>query len=303
MNPRDRAASIKQRLLNGRPASEDFNTTLTRYGGARLLYRLSVSPHRERFVLKGAVLFSLWSGTPHRATRDVDLLGFGDPAIGAIEAIFRELCDVEADDGLAFSRDSVKGEEIRGGQEYDGVRLRLEARLGQARIRLQVDVGFGDAVVPAPELIEVPSLDGLPAARLRAYPRDAVIAEKLHALVVLRMANTRMKDFYDLWSLAQQYEFDADQLANSIAATFERRRTEVPAELPIGLSPAFADDAEKAAQWRAFVQRTGATDAPEIADALAVLRAFLLPVLQRARTRDGAPERWAAGGPWRRGRS
>ena len=166
-----------------------------------------------------------------------------------------------------------------------------------------VDVGFGDAVVPAPELIEIPALAGLPRARLRAYPREAVIAEKLHALVIFRLANARMKDFYDIWSLAQRYEVGADQLANSIAATFERRRTEVPVELPIGLSAAFAEDAQMAAQWRAFVLRTGARDAPPIADALAVLRAFLLPVMQRTRTRDGAPESWAAGGLWRRGRS
>ena len=245
---RERAASIRQRLLNARPVSEDFNTTLTRYAGARLLYRLSVSPHAERFVLKGAVLFSLWSDAPHRATRDVDLLGFGDPAIAGIESVFRDVCVIETDDGLEFARDSVRGEEIRSAAEYDGVRLRMDARLAQARIRVQVDVGFGDAVVPAPELIEVPALAGLPPARLRAYPREAVIAEKLHAIVLLRLANTRMKDLYAIWSLAQRFEFDAGRLAESIAATFARRRTEVPDDVPIGLSSAFADDADKGAQ-------------------------------------------------------
>jgi len=296
---RDRAASIRQRLLNSRPANEDFNTTLTRYAGARLLYRLSVSPHAERFVLKGAVLFSLWSDAPHRATRDVDLLGFGDPAVAAMEAVFHDVCAIEADDGLEFARDSVRGEEIRSAAESDGVRLRLDARLAQARIRIQVDVGFGDAVVPAPELIEVPALDGLPPARLRAYPREAVIAEKLHALVILRLANTRMKDLYDIWSLAQRFEFAADRLAESIAATFARRRTEVPDGVPIGLSSAFADNAEKAAQWRAFVQRSGVSDARELAAVQADLRAFLVPAMQRARTTGGANRAWAAGGPWR----
>lgn len=296
---RDRAASIRQRLLNSRPANEDFNTTLTRYAGARLLYRLSVSQHVERFVLKGAVLFSLWSDAPHRATRDVDLLGFGDPAVAAMEAVFRDVCAVEADDGLEFAGDSVRGEEIRSAAEYDGVRLRLDARLAQARIRVQVDVGFGDAVVPAPELIEVPALAGLPPARLRAYPREAVIAEKLHALVILRLANTRMKDIYDIWSLAQRFEFDAVRLAESIAATFARRRTEVPDDVPIGLSFAFAHDTEKAAQWHAFVQRSGALDARELADVLADLRAFLVPVMHRVRTPSGTNSSWAPGGSWR----
>jgi predicted nucleotidyltransferase component of viral defense system len=296
---RDRAASVRQRLLDrARAAGEDFNLTLTRYAGARLLYRLSVSPHRERFLLKGATLFALWDDSSHRVTRDLDLLGFGDPAVASMEAVFSELCAIEADDGLEFRAESVQGQEIRGGQEYDGVRVRLEARLGQARIRLQVDVGFGDAVVPPPEMIEVVALEGLPSARLRAYPREAVIAEKLHALVVLGIANTRMKDLYDLWSLAQRFEFDAGRLADSIAATFERRRTDVPNELPVGLSPAFAGDAEKIAQWRAFVRRTGATSAPELADAIARLRAFLMPAMGRARTRDGNAERWSAGGSW-----
>jgi predicted nucleotidyltransferase component of viral defense system len=296
---RDRAASIRQRLLNARQASEDFNTTLTRYAGARLLYRLSISPHAERFVLKGAVLFSLWSNAPHRATRDVDLLGFGDPAVAEIESVFRDVCAIEADDGLEFARESVRGEEIRSAAEYDGVRLRMDSRLAQARIRVQVDVGFGDAVVPAPELIEVPALAGLPPARLRAYPREAVIAEKLHAVVLLRLANTRMKDLYDIWSLAQRFEFDADRLAESIAATFGRRRTEVPAEVPIGLSSAFADDAEKATQWRAFVQRSGASSARELSEVLEELRAFLAPVMQRIRARSGANLTWVPGGSWR----
>ena len=296
---RDRAASVRQRLLDrARAAGEDFNLTLTRYTGARLLYRLSVSPHREQFLLKGATLFALWDDSPHRVTRDLDLLGFGDPAVASMEAVFSELCAIEADDGLEFRAESVQGQEIRGGQGYDGVRVRLEARLGQARIRLQVDVGFGDAVVPPPEMIEVVALEGLPPARLRAYPREAVIAEKLHALVVLGIANTRMKDLYDLWSLAQRFEFDASRLADSIAATFERRRTEVPNELPIGLSPAFAGDAEKIAQWRAFVRRTGATAAPDLAEAIARLRAFLMPAMGRARTRDGSAQRWPAGGSW-----
>jgi predicted nucleotidyltransferase component of viral defense system len=296
---RDRAASIRQRLLNSRSANEDFNTTLTRYVGARLLYRLSVSPHAERFVLKGAVLFSLWSDAPHRATRDVDLLGFGDPAVAAMEAVFRDVCAIEADDGLEFARDSVRGEEIRSAAEYDGVRLRVDARLAQARIGLQVDVGFGDAVVPAPELIEVPALAGLPPARLRAYPREAVIAEKLHTVVLLRMANTRMKDLYDIWSLAQRFEFDADRLAESIAATFARRRTNMPEEVPIGLSSAFADEAGKAEQWRAFVQRSGASEARELIEVIANLRAFLVPVMQRTRSSSDARPTWAPGGPWR----
>jgi hypothetical protein len=200
---KDVAASVRQRLLNlSRERGEDFQLTLIYYALERLLYRLSRSAARERFVLKGAMLFSVWSGAPHRATRDLDLLGKGPNDVGVLVKDFQEICwtPVE-DDGLKFLAESVTGEEIRDGKEYEGVRLSFEARLGVARIPIQVDIGFGDVVLPKPVSLEYPTLLDFPAPRLLAYPRETVIAERFQSMVELGIANSRTKDFFDLWSL------------------------------------------------------------------------------------------------------
>ena len=197
--PRNLAASVRQRLLNrARERGEDFNYLLTRYANERLLFRLAESAHRDQFVLKGATLFELWHDAVHRATRDVDLLGFGEPALERMRAIFRELCIVDVEpDGLCFLETSVRAERIHDGQEYGGVRVRLAADLDGARITLQLDIGFGDAVTPGVVEAKFPTLLDFPAPRLRTYPRETVVAEKFEAVVRLGIANTRMKDFYD----------------------------------------------------------------------------------------------------------
>jgi predicted nucleotidyltransferase component of viral defense system len=199
-------ASVRARLMNlARQGREDFGEVLSRYARERLLYRLSASDYRERFVLKGALLFSYWAGAPHRPTRDLDLLGRGEPDMALLEEAFRDICRAEVEpDGLAFLEDSVRGERIKEEEEYEGVRLRLTAALGNARIPLQVDVGFGDAVVPAPEEVAFPTLLGMPAPQLKAYRRETVVAEKFEAMVKLGMLNSRMKDFYDVWELSQK---------------------------------------------------------------------------------------------------
>ena len=197
---RNVAASIRARLKQQADASkQDFNLTLTRYGLERLLYRLSVSPHAPGFLLKGALLFSLWYDHPHRPTRDADLLGFGPSDIGSVVAAFVQICQVEVDDGIVFDPASVKGSEIRKDAGYGGVRVDIQARLDGARIALQVDVGFGDAVTPAPQAVSYPVLlHDMPAPRLRAYPKYTVVAEKFHAICLLGMVNTRLKDYFDL---------------------------------------------------------------------------------------------------------
>ena len=208
--PWNLAASVRQRLLNrARERSEDFNHLLTRYANERLLFRLAESAHRDEFVLKGATLFELWHDAVYRATRDVDLLGFGEPAVERVQAVFRELCAVDVEpDGLRFLEGSVRAERIRDAQEYGGVRVRLTADLDGARIALQVDIGFGDIVTPGVVEAEFPTLLDFPAPRLRTYPRETVVAEKFEAVVRLGIANTRMKDFYDLWAMATTFAFD-----------------------------------------------------------------------------------------------
>lgn len=253
----NRAASIRARLKNRADAEkQDFDLVLTRFGLERLLYRLSVSRHAPSYLLKGALLFALWYDAPLRPTRDADLLGFGPDDVESARAVFREICAIEADDGIVFDAGSVRAERIRKEAGYGGVRVVLRATLEGARISLQVDIGFGDVVTPAPEAIAYPVLlDDLPAPGLKAYPKATVVAEKFQALCALGMANTRMKDYFDLWVLLRANDLDDPELARAIRATFVRRRTPMPNGIPAGLSDAFAADAGKRTQWRAFVGR------------------------------------------------
>lgn len=273
---------------------------LTRYGIERMLYRLAQISDGSRFVLKGAVLFYVWDGAPHRPTRDLDLLGQGIGTAEALIPIFRAACDVAVEpDGLVFDADSVATEPIRETQEYGGVRLTLLARLGAARIPLQVDIGFGDAITPAPEVIAFPTLLDFPAPHIRVYPPETVVAEKLQAMVALGMANSRMKDFYDLWTLAETREFDGGMLVQAIAATFARRGTPLPVDEPTALSVVFAADLDKQTQWRAFLRRSGFEDAPaSLGQVTEQLGVFLIPLLQTARGSVPFGERWLPRSGW-----
>jgi hypothetical protein len=279
-NPKNTAASVRQRLLNlSRQSGEEFQRLLTRYAVERLLDRLSRSDHAPRFVLKGAVLFTLWTGELHRPTRDLDLLGFGERSPEGLSGVFRSLCELEVpDDGLLFTAATVAVEPIREEQEYGGQRVKLEARLGQARIDLQVDVGFGDAITPKAEAVEYPTLLGMNPPRLRAYPRETVVAEKLEALAKLGMVNSRMKDFFDLAILARSFPFVGSVLRDAIAATFQRRGTVIPTELPIALTDSFAKDEVKLTQWKAFISRNGLEGkAGELGQVVGELAKFLGP--------------------------
>jgi predicted nucleotidyltransferase component of viral defense system len=279
--PRDIGASVRQRLLNlARARGQPLEPLLTRYALERLLHRLSLSPHRERFVLKGAMLLITWFDEPHRATRDVDLLGFGDPAHEVLLVSFREVMRIEIDDGLRFDAEGLRIEAIREELEYGGSRLRTTASLAGARIPITIDIGFGDAVEPGIEDIDLPVLLDMPSPRLRAYPPETVIAEKVHAMVVLGLANSRMKDYYDVWMLLTTVEIAEDRLQRAIEATFKRRGTEVPKTLPEGLSDAFAADADKLRQWDAFTGNLVGT-VPALGQLVTRLRATLAPEFER----------------------
>jgi hypothetical protein len=252
---------------------------LTRFALERLLYRLSVSRYREQFLLKGALLFDLWFDEPHRPTRDADFLAFGLPDLSAMATTFREICALEAEDGIAFDPTSVEAQEIRKEANYAGIRITLTGSLDRARCPVQADIGFGDAVTPAPEETDYPVLlNDLPTPRLRVYPRYTVIAEKYHAIASLGIANSRMKDFFDLWVLTRQSKLDSTILRRAIAATFVRRGTELPTNSPVGLSDEFAADGAKQIQWRAFAARNKLA-APELQVVVPHLRRFLQSVL------------------------
>ncbi|MFT3813443.1 MAG: nucleotidyl transferase AbiEii/AbiGii toxin family protein [Acidovorax sp.] len=277
------AASIRARLLNvAKAQGVDFNQVLVRFALERILYRLTQSPHADRFLLKGALLFTLWYDMPHRATRDADLLGFGASDLESVAQVFREIAAVAVDDGIVFDPVSVSVEEIRKEAGYGGVRVVIAGELAKARCKTQIDVGFGDAVTPGPVDSVYPVLLGdMPAPRLRAYPTYTVVAEKLHAIALLGMTNSRVKDYFDLSVLLQRETFDADLLAQAIKATFERRGMAVPTELPVGLTDEFTHDASRQALWQAFV-RKNELDPESLATIVARLRLGLESMLKQA---------------------
>ncbi len=299
------AASVRNRLLElARKRGEDFQLILTRYGLERLLYRLSQSEYCDRFILKGAMLFTLWSNHAHRPTRDVDFLGFGDSDEATLQETFRNLCNVPVeDDGLVFLADSVKVELIRDATEYGGIRVTLVGDLAGARIPIQADIGFGDVVTPEPEQIEYPTMLEYPTPCLRAYPRETVVTEKYQALINLGIANSRMKDFYDLWIMAHQFDFDGLTLSEAIRNTLARRQTPLPAQMPTGLSSAFYSDKQKNLQWSAFLRKgmLPATSAPpSLEEVCHLLETFLMPPTQALKNNRTFTNRWQPGGPWKR---
>ena len=275
-------ASVRARLLNLAKASgQSFDLVLTRFALERLLFRLGQSPHADRFVLKGAMLLMTWFDDPYRGTRDLDLLGFGDPDPDAMLAAFREIVAQEARDGVQFDVDALRVDRIREELEYGGLRLRTTAEISGARINVTIDIGFGDAIEPGVEVIDYPSMLDLPAARLRAYARETVIPEKFQAMVTLGRTNSRMKDFYNIWILSRSFVFDDDRLPRAIAATFARRTTPIPGERPDALSPSFAADAQKQQHWRAFIKDV-ALNPGELTAVIEELAAFLMPQARRA---------------------
>lgn len=281
-------ASIHARLLNRAKArGEDLNLILTRYALERFLYRLSLAPAREIYWLKGAMLFDLWFDVPHRPTRDADFLGFGPIDSEALAGTVREICDIAVDDGMVYDPESITVEEIREDARYGGLRVRLLGRLGNARCTVQLDVGYGDAVTPGPEEAVYPTLlDDQPRPRLRVYPRAVVVAEKLEAIVSLGMANSRMKDYFDLHALAHDGVQDNQLLSDAIAATFQRRGTDVPVEVPLGLSDEFARNVAKRIQWKAFLGKNR-LEAPTLEEVIKEVRRFVAEPLALARQSSG----------------
>lgn len=273
---RNMGASVRARLLKlSRERNQPFELLLTRYVLERLLYRLSTTKHCDRFVLKGAMLMTAWFDVPFRPTRDLDLLGFGDDDPGAMLAVFREIFAVDMNDGVQFDVAGLTIDNIRDEAEYGGLRLKTYAMIAEARVRVTVDIGFGDAVDPEIAELELPVLLDLPSPRLRAYPRETVIAEKFQAMVMLGRANSRMKDFYDVWLLSRTYEFDGESLARAIAATFKRRKTPIPEELPDALTPAFVGDTAKQQQWASFIEAIDA-EPVSLAQVVSDLADFLM---------------------------
>lgn len=277
---KDLAASVRARLLNiAKSEGSDFNQLLVRYALERFLYRLSQSPHADRFLLKGALLFTLWYDMPHRPTRDADLLGFGPSDLQSISQTFREIASITVDDGISFDPESVTADDIRKEAGYAGARVVITGELAKARCKTQIDIGFGDAVTPGPVQSEYPVLlEDFPAPRLRTYPVYTVISEKLHAIALLGMTNSRVKDYLDLWVILDRESLNMNTLAQAISATFTRRDMAVPTDLPMGLSDEFAADPSRQALWAAFIRKNDLAMIP-LADVVTRIRTALEPAM------------------------
>ena len=284
------AASVRDRLLNQSRKADGgsgFNRLLVQYVIERFLYRMSLSKARDRFILKGAVLFVLWSPSPLRTTGDLDLLGLGANDTDTIGKLFVNICREDVpDDGLVFDHDAIKVESMRAEEQYPGVRVRLAATLGTAKIPFQVDIGFGDVIHPGPDEIEYPRLlTEFPPARLRAYPPETVIAEKLEAMVRFDELTSRLKDHYDMWAISHTFGFEMSTLSAAVMKTFERRKMTLPPSLPAPLSLEFASLPAKRQQWQAFLKLASPTLVPPVFEKLEVeLTAFIGPVLAAVRS-------------------
>lgn len=278
-------ASVRQRLLILRDKTgEDFSALLTQFAIERFLYRLSQSSLSDRFVLKGAMLFRVWSGSLHRPTKDVDLLGFGEPTPDSVTAMVSQIIATPVeDDGITFDAATIQAEEIRENDDYGGIRATFTATLDKAIVPLQVDVGFGDAITPEAEQHTYPVLVGMAAPKLRMYPVETVIAEKLEAAIKLGMINSRMKDFYDLLVIFRRFPYDDSMLARAIAETFARRGTPLPRNVPPGLSDEFGSDPAANRRWREFLTRLQLTNEPNnFAEVVRTVRNLLWPTIMAA---------------------
>lgn len=277
---KNQVASVQARLLNiAKAQGREYGQVLTKFALERLLYRLSQSKHSDDFLLKGALLFDLWFGVPLRPTRDIDLLGFGLAELPHVIGVFEDLCRIDARDAMVFLANSIRAEEIRKEANYAGIRVSMLALLGNARTAVQVDIGYGDAVTPAPETATYPVLlDEFPAPVLRTYPRYTVIAEKVETIATLGIANSRMKDYFDLWVLQQHGEFDPALLRTAIVATFTRRGRSLPSALPVGLSAEFVSDPQKQRQWQAFLKKNH-LEPTELGTVIEALQAWLTPLI------------------------
>lgn len=297
---RNVAASVRQRLKNVAKASgRPYQEVLQYFAMERFLHRLSVSPYRDQFILKGALMFNVWGAPASRPTRDIDLLGHMHNDVDAVMSVIRDICGEEVEpDGLIFDVDGLTGEVIKEQADYSGVRVTFLGFLENTRIRMQIDIGFGDVVEPASELTQYPTVLDLTSPRLRGYPRETVVAEKYEAMVTLGEMNSRMKDFFDLWLLTHQFEFDGTLLATAVSRTFANRQTVVRRE-PIALSREFADNSAKQTQWRAFLRKSKIETAPtDLAEVIAPIREFLQPLTEALVANLPFNGHWKPPGPW-----
>jgi predicted nucleotidyltransferase component of viral defense system len=300
-NVKNIAASVHQRLLNkAKESSRPFNELLQYFAIERFIYRLSKSPHADKFILKGALMFAAWHGPASRPTMDIDLLGKIDNSLEVITAAIKDACRLEVEpDGISFNAETVEAVRITEDAEYEGVRVRVQGSLGNARFSIQIDIGFGDVVVPNPRTVSYPAILDFPAPELKGYTMESTIAEKFQAMVKLGILNSRMKDFYDIWILSRTSDFEGNILAEAVAKTFEKRNTPVTLDAAL-FNPSFGKDGDKNVQWRGFISKTKLINSPEsFEEVMTAVKLFLEPLAASIAERRAFNSNWIAPGPWR----
>jgi predicted nucleotidyltransferase component of viral defense system len=295
------AASVHQRLLNkAKESSRPFNELLQYFAIERFIYRLSKSAHADQFILKGALMFSAWCGPASRPTMDIDLLGKIDNRIDTITTVMKDVCLIDVEpDGISFNAETVDAVRITEDAEYEGVRARVHGNLGKARISIQIDIGFGDVIVPNAGTVLYPTILDFPAPELKGYTMESTIAEKFQAMVKLGVLNSRMKDYYDIWFLSRTFDFKGEVLTEAIVKTFEKRNTHVNLKAAL-FDSAFGMDREKNVQWRGFINKAKLTGAPgSFGDIVAAVILFLEPLAVAIVEQKRFISVWVAPGPWR----
>jgi hypothetical protein len=295
------AASVHQRLLNkARRSSRPFNEILQYFAIERFIYRLSKSLHADQFILKGALMFSAWCGPASRPTMDIDLLGKIDNRIDTITTVMKDACLTDVDpDGISFDTETVEAVRITEDAEYEGVRVRVRGSLGKIRVSIQIDIGFGDVIVPNASTVSYPAILDFPAPELKGYTMESTIAEKFQAMVKLGVLNSRMKDFYDIWFLSHTFDFKGVILGEAIEKTFEKRNTPVNLEAAL-FDPSFGMDRDKNVQWRGFIRKAKLIGAPDtFEEIVAAVKLFLEPLAAAIAKRKAFNNIWTAPGPWR----
>ena len=300
-NVKNIAASVHQRLLNkAKESSRPFNELLQYFAIERFIYRLSKSPYADKFILKGALMFSAWCGPASRPTMDIDLLGKIDNRLEVITAVIKDTClmDVEAD-GISFNAETVEAVRITEDAEYEGVRVRVHGSMGNARVSIQIDIGFGDVIIPNPSTVSYPAILDFPAPELEGYTMESSIAEKFQAMVKLGVLNSRMKDFYDIWILSRSFDFKGEVLAEAVEKTFANRNTSITLNATV-FDPSFGMDRDKNIQWQGFLRKTKLIDTPgSFEEVITVVKLFLEPLVTSIFERRAFKSIWTAPGPWR----
>lgn len=295
-------ASVRARLKNkAEETNRPFSEILQYYGMERFLYRFSQSQYADKFILKGALMFTVWQVPERRTTLDIDFSARFDKQIASIEKVIRDVCKVPVvSDGLTFDPETVKGQKIKEDTDYGGVRVRFRGFLERTRIVMQIDVGFGDVIYPKPKTINYPVILDLPQPHLKGYTVESVVSEKFETMVKLGLLNSRMKDFYDIWLMLRRFDFNGAKLTEALKRTFSHRKTPFPEDKTLFAEEIYDEKSDRQILWKAFLKRGDIKHAPEkLRTTARDIEKFLIKPFDAIKKEQEFNEEWKAPGPWK----